>query len=95
MAKLLLNEGVYAAMVDSRSSQLKAHRMMETRGVKAVALLEGHGTECGPTGDERQSLLVPPTTRVLPMNDVKVKDMEKNCIFPNVPFKRKSGKRKR
>jgi hypothetical protein len=32
LAKLLLEEGVHAAMVDSRSQKLKAHRMMEQRG---------------------------------------------------------------
>ena len=93
LSNLLLKEGVIAAMVDSRSQKLKAHRMMEQRGITAVALLPSSGSDdCGPTGDERQSLLIPPTTKILPMDNIRSINMNKNCVFPNVPFAKKSRK---
>lgn len=93
LSRLLLEEGVVAALVDSRSQKLKAHRMMEQRGVTAVALLPGSGqSDCGPSGDERQSLLIPPTTRVLPMQDARAQAMAHNCVFPNVPFAKGNNK---
>jgi len=95
LATLLLKEGVHAAMVDSRSQSLKAHRMMETRGVTAVALLPGRGQDCGPTGDERQSLLLPPSTKILPMEHSRAQSMANRVVFPNVPFAKGGNKQKK
>lgn len=76
LAKLLLEEGVMAALVDSRSTKLKALQMMRERDVKALGLL--------PNGDERQSIVFKKDAYV--PRDKNFHVHQPQGIFPNVPF---------
>ena len=78
LANLLLEEGVTAALIDSRSQELKAHKLMRERNVTAVALLPG--------GDERQSVLLGKSARILEEDHPRAREVAARPVFPNVPF---------